>query len=568
MVNLSISTLVEDNWWWRPDFLSFLQELVKTIDEKTPPEEMERLLRVPLTEEMAERDLELGQQKRPGASLRIEEIWMPRLLFLLRKNILFDAAEDYVLVSIRGPRRVGKTTLVKLLLRELLLYFLSHQKEAHPLKIIYIRCDRAGLGGVKGLANIIRDFLARRRDYPGSAYVFLDEVSSLRNWQVAVKDLFDAGLLTRNRVKLLIAGSHSLDVKKGAEVLGLRKGVMLEGGNDKLLFPMKFSEYACYKEQLAGRRALRDFFTYERFLEAQKRLDTFMELTKPGGKMPAALEIAEAYLDELYAYFEDYLLTGGFPLAIRQQLALGRIDPSLYSEFVDLVVKDAVKWRLNEDTLYNVLWELLEAPGGLYEAVPIKETSANSLALKLGISHNTVKQYLDYLVDAFVLLEAAKLKEFSKRRSPVKTPRKFYFWDPLMFYAFKAMSAGVRDAYTMALNMSDRWKGVMTEMVVASNTAHMVFSLEVIQDLRLLKRKMFYYKPQPGKEIDFLIDIKGRLVPIEVYSGEEIDSDPVKKLVRISKQLGVRGILAYRGKETRLSEDFAAIPAPLFTLLS
>jgi len=64
------------------------------------------------------------------------------------------------------------------------------------------------------------------------------------------------------------------------------------------------------------------------------------------------------------------------------------------------------------------------------------------------------------------------------------------------------------------------------------------------------------------------MDIKGRLVPIEVYSGEEIDNDHMKKLVRISKRLGARGILAYRGKETRLSEDFAAIPAPLFMLLS
>lgn len=541
---------------------------MKTVDEKMPPAEMEGLLRVPLTEEMGERDLELSQQRRPGAVLRIEEIWMPRLLFLLRKNMLFNAAEGYVLVSIRGPRRVGKTTLVKLLLRELLLYALSHPKETNPLKMVYIRCDRAGLGGVEGLANIIRDFLSRRRDYSGSAYVFLDEVSSLRNWQVAVKDLFDAGLLTKNKVKLLITGSHSLDVKKGAEVLGLRKGIMLEGGNDKLLFAMKFAEYAYYREQLAGRHALRDFFTNERFLEVQRRLDAFMELARPEGKMPAALEMAEAYLDELYAYFENYLLTGGFPLAIRQQLALGRIDPSVYSEFVDLAVKDAMKWRLNEDTLYNVLWELLEAPGGLYETVPIKETSANSLAVKLGISHNTVKQYLDYLVDAFVLLEVAKLKEFGRRRSPVKTPRKFYFWDPLMFYAFKAMSAGNRDAYSMVLNMLDRWKGVMTEMVVASNVAHMVFSLEVIQDLRLLKRKVFYYKPQPGKEIDFLIDIKGKLIPIEVYSGEEVDSDHVKKLVRVSEQLGVRGILVYRGKETRLSDDFVAIPAPLFMLLS
>jgi len=570
MINLSITNLVEDNWWWKPDFLSFLHGLRETAkdDVKLSLEEMERRLRVPLTEEMGERDHELGQLKKSGAILRIEEIWMPRLLFLLRTNILFDTAEDYVLISLRGPRRVGKTTLVKLLLRELFLYSLSHPDRVSPLKVVYIRCDRPGLGGVEGLARVIRDFLARRADYPGDAYVFLDEVSSLRNWQVAVKDLYDAGLLTRNKVKLLITGSHSLDVKMGSETLGLRKGVMLQGGNDKLLFPMKFAEYAYYREQLAGKRALRDFFTNERFLEVQKRLEAFMELTKVGVKMPSTLEMAETYLNELYAYFEDYVLTGGFPLAIRQHLALGRINPSVYMEFVNLAVKDATKWRLNEDTLYNVLWELLEAPRGPFESVPIKETSANGLAGKLGISHNTVKQYLGYLVDAFVLLEVAKLKEFSRRRSPAKSPRKFYFWDPLMFYAFKAMNAGSREPYSMVLNTLGRWKGVMTEMVVASNVAHMILSLEIIQDMRLLKRKMFYYKPQPGKEIDFLVDIKGKLVPIEVYSGQKVNSDHVRKLVRLSKQLRTRGILVYTGKETHVHEDFVAIPAPLFLLIA
>ncbi len=80
--------------------------------------------------------------------------------------------------------------------------------------------------------------------------------------------------------------------------------------------------------------------------------------------MPSVLEMAEAYLNELYAYFEDYILTGGFPLAVRQQLALGRIDPGVYSEFVDLAVKYAVKWRLNEDTLYNVLGNCLKLLAG------------------------------------------------------------------------------------------------------------------------------------------------------------------------------------------------------------
>ena len=567
---MSIATLVEDNWWWRPDFLSFLEGL-REASSKAPEvslEEMELQLRVPLTEEMGKRDHDLGQLKKPSAILRVEEIWVPRLLFLFRSNILLDAADEYVLISLRGPRRVGKTVMAKLLIRELLLHSLSHPDRVSPLKVAYMRCDRPGLGGVEGLASILRDFLARRRDYTGDAYIFLDEVSSMKDWQVAVKDLYDAGLLTKTRVKLLITGSHSLDVKRGAEVLGLRKGVMLEGGNDKLLLPMKFSEYAYYKEQLAGKHALRDFFTAERFLEVEKRLEAFRELAKLGGRMPSTLEMAETYLNELYAYFEDYLLTGGYPLAIRQHLTLGRIDPSVYTEFVNLTVKDATRWRLNEDTVYNILYELLEAPGGPFETVPIKETSANNLAGKLGISHNTVEQYLDYLVNAFALFKVAKLKELGSRRSPPKSPRKFYFWDPLMFYGFKALSAGSREPYSLALSMLDKWKSVITEMVVASNVAHMVLSLEVIQDMALLSRKMFYYKPEPGKEVDFLVDIGGKPTPIEVYSGEKVDSDHIRKLVRLSKQLGVRGILAYAGKKTQVNEDFVAIPAPLLMLVS
>ncbi|MHA1431000.1 MAG: hypothetical protein ACTSRV_11515, partial [Candidatus Freyarchaeota archaeon] len=179
--------------------------------------------------------------------------------------------------------------------------------------------------------------------------------------------------------------------------------------------------------------------------------------------VPRILEMAEAYINELYAYFEDYLLTGGFPLAVRQHLERGRINPNVYTEYVDLAAKDALRWRLNEDTLFNVLWELLRVPGGPFEAVPIKETSTNKLAGRLGISHNTVKQYLDYLVDAFVLLEVPKLKQLDTRSPPPKSPKKYYFWDPLMFYALKAMSAGSRDPYTTALNNHETWKPVTTD---------------------------------------------------------------------------------------------------------
>jgi predicted AAA+ superfamily ATPase len=564
---LSISNLVEENWWWKPDFLDFLNELIKKSQEIASDESI-NYLRIKLTEEMEKRDPEFSEIKKPDTILRIETIWMPSIFFLLRKNLLQDTIGDYVIISLRGPRRIGKTTLIKLLLREIFLESIFRRDTINPLKVVYIRCDRPGMGGVKGLADIIREFLMRRADQVGDVYIFLDEVSSLKNWQIAVKDLYDAGLLTKNKVKLFISGSHSLDVRRGVETLGLRKGVMLEGGNDKLLLPMKFSEYVYYREQLLGKRELREFFTKDRFLEHEKRFQLLKQLIDPSNKIPPDLEKAQTYINELYAYFEDYLLTGGFPLAIRQYLTLGRIHPSVYFDFVDLAVKDAMKWRLNEDTLYSIIWQMLEASGGPFSVVPIKEVSTNSLAEKLGISHNTVKEYLDYLVDAFVLLEVAKLKDVGKRTSPPKSPKKYYFWDPLMFYAFKAISAGYKDPFSLTQNMLNNWKGPVVEMIVAINIAHMILSLEIIQDLRLLKRKMFYYKPKPEKEIDFIIDINGKLIPIEVYSGNKINSEHMKKLVNISKQLKIRGLLIYTGKEIYINERAIIIPAPLFMLLA
>ena len=54
---VNISYLFNDNWWWRPDFLHFLKDLIGSVEgRKITSEEMESLLGPVLTEEMAERE--------------------------------------------------------------------------------------------------------------------------------------------------------------------------------------------------------------------------------------------------------------------------------------------------------------------------------------------------------------------------------------------------------------------------------------------------------------------------------------------------------------------------------
>ncbi|MGC8849513.1 MAG: hypothetical protein ACP5QI_03470 [Candidatus Bathyarchaeia archaeon] len=137
-----------------------------------------------------------------------------------------------------------------------------------------------------------------------------------------------------------------------------------------------------------------------------------------------------------------------------------------------------------------------------------------------------------------------------------------------MFHAFKALIAGSGDPYSTALEMFNGWRSVLAEMAVAGNIAHMIISLEAIHDVRLLERKIFYYKPRAGREIDFLIDVEIKLIPIEVYSGSEVDDGHVRKLAELSRQLKTRRILAYLGKKIQADEYFIAVPAPILMLIA
>src|SRR3989338_10117685 len=88
--------------------------------------------------------------------------WRPRI----RKYI--DLEKD-VLYSLRGPRQVGKTTFVKLIIREEL-------KKRNPVDIFYYTCDL--VSGPVELKEIIEQFLDwSLRQSKGRKLICLDEVT-------------------------------------------------------------------------------------------------------------------------------------------------------------------------------------------------------------------------------------------------------------------------------------------------------------------------------------------------------------------------------------------------------
>ncbi|WP_461864557.1 ATP-binding protein [Thermococcus sp.] len=181
--------------------------------------------------------------------------WRPKWLEKLSLN-------PFSLNFVLGPRQVGKTTGIKLLIQKLL-------KENPPEGIVYINVEV--LPGHRELAALLREFQElKTKEGIKTGYIFLDEVTSLEGWWRGVKPLIDAGLLENDVIT--VTGSSSLRVRRDMELFPGRRG----SGREIEVMPLSFPEYA-----------------------------EIMGLEKPKLQTGMVLKL-----------FEDYLKTGGFPASI------------------------------------------------------------------------------------------------------------------------------------------------------------------------------------------------------------------------------------------------------------
>ena len=141
--------------------------------------------------------------------------WIPPWL---KKISLKPFSLNFVL----GPRQVGKTTGIKLLIKKLI------EKGFDSSSILYLNCDL--LASFKELRKIIEK-------QEGRKFIFLDEVTSIEYWWKVVKGFIDLGVF-KNTV-LTISGSSSVRVKKFMESFTGRRG----SGKDVFVLPLSFKEF-------------------------------------------------------------------------------------------------------------------------------------------------------------------------------------------------------------------------------------------------------------------------------------------------------------------------------------
>lgn len=129
-----------------------------------------------------------------------------RLVNLKFKRFIYDKIDwDERLICIKGQRGVGKTTLI-----------LQHIKEAFPQpeKALYVSLDNLWFA-----TNSLRDLVEYHYTH-GGTHIFLDEVHKYKDWQTAIKNIYD----DYPDLSIVYTGSSMLKIDSSLGDLSRRQG--------------------------------------------------------------------------------------------------------------------------------------------------------------------------------------------------------------------------------------------------------------------------------------------------------------------------------------------------------
>lgn len=402
--------------------------------------------------------------------------------------------KDYLdlphIIALVGVRRAGKSTLV----RQAINYLIREQNVA-PENILFLNLENPQFSryrtDVAYLEQAYNDYL-KLVNPKGRVYCFLDEVHFFTEWQIFVKAEYE-----KKKVKFIVTGSNSHLLS--SELISLLSGRALP----LEIYPFSFAEY------VAGKGVLLD----------------------------GAISIARER-NHLRKLFDNYLRQGGFPeLSFVDRNDIQKEILAMYARnilYQDIVPRFAIKKAV---TLESLFFYLASNIATLY--------SFNKLAGMVGLNDKTVKDYLGYFNDAYLLFS---LDSFSfSARKQIKSPKKIYAIDTGM-----AVAAG----YSFSRN-----QGRLLEN-------------QVYLELKRRGEELYYYKTTNNLEVDFACTNNGKVTRL-IQASYELDDDKtrnreVRALIKAMAETGLEtgDIVTYEHEDELIIDGrkINLIPAHRFFL--
>lgn len=302
-----------------------------------------------------------------------------------------------------------------------------------PEEIFYLSCDHPQAIGVSISSHLNNFRKMFSHKREKRLLLFLDEVQESPNWQIELKSLYD----TEN-LKIICSGSTSALIKShGGKLTGRQIHT--------IIYPLSFSEFLKFSN--------------------------------------VKVSFSNGYLLEKQA--EKYLQRGGYPenvLYPSQDYMAALLD--------DIFLRDLVRVHSVKNlTILKDLFKILVSSVG-------SRTSYNKISNTLEISLDTVKLYIEYLQNAYLIKKMVKWSTSAKQR--IYAQKKIYLLDT----GLKTLLTGRGDM------------GFKAENVV------------YISLLRNGKEPAYFSESQ--KEVDFVVGDKTGSLPIEVKYVEKLNEDDKK----------------------------------------
>ncbi len=311
--------------------------------------------------------------------------------------------------------------------------------------------------------KFIKRFLKNQRNV-----LYIDEAQYSKKVGKLLKILFD---LYSEKIKLIVTGSGSFDVKVEIGKYLVGRAIYFE------LLPLDFEEFIMWK----AKDLLDVYIDYKNFVIS------FIQ-----GKDASFPEIA--YRKEFRNLMEEYITYGGFPQIVKEE------DYEIKKE----LLKNLVKTYLEKDVFFFFNIRHLEKFRNTLKYLSFNSGSVleiSSMCNALKLDYKTIENYISVLVNTYILF---LLSPFHKNlATELRKSKKIYFLD-------SGMRNALLNNYLPLDSRTD--KGSMLEHFILRELIALTQSFENI----------YYWRTTGKAEVDFVLNIKNEIIPIEVKSHGKI----------------------------------------------
>ncbi len=360
---------------------------------------------------------------------------------ILQEIMPFLKAKE--ILCLVGVRRSGKSTIMFQLIGELL------AGNVNPANIMYFNLDEPlETKNYEVLEKIFKTFVELNNP-KGRKYIFLDEIQNIELWEKWLKKYYD---LYGEDIKFIITGSNS-------SLLSDKLARLLTGRMfTKTIFPLSFKEYLMFNK----------------------------------------IYIENIQKEVIMHHLNTYLQKGGFPEVVLEHDE--EVNKKRLAEYFNsILLRDIIQSRNIRESA-----KLIEL--SIFSVTNISSLfSYNKISKSIGLKVDTVKEYLSYLEEAFLIFQSKFFSYSLKESIFILKPRKIY-----------AIDNGLRNAVSFRFSKD---YGKLAENLV-------------FIELKRRGADVCYWKE--NGEIDFIVKDKN-LTAINVTYADEINEREISSLNEFKK---------------------------------